>query len=222
MMERKIAVLVYPFFSLQEISCLTDALTIGFGRELDIYASSREAVRSEDGFAVLPDHTLEEFKAAEYACVVLPGILNPLPALFDEKLIDFLRGLKGEDLLLAAISSAPMLLAKAGLLSGVRYTAGIWEEISEHLDFIPHTNIVRKPVVRDGNIVTAIGFAFREFAEEVIRALDIDACAGGLFAPAKAAYSEEELTFHMGAADFAEFRTEYEAFLRGERQGDGV
>ena len=127
---KKIAVIVYPHFSLYEVTCLTEAL-MWFESPVEIFASSREPVRSEDGFLVTADKTLDEFSAGDYACVVLPGMMIPFPALFDRKLIDFLASLKGKELLIAAISAGPMLLAKAGLLEDVHFTSGIWEEICQ-------------------------------------------------------------------------------------------
>lgn len=85
----KIAVIVYPHFSLYEVTCLTEAL-MWFDQPVEIFASSKEPVRSEDGFLITPDKTLDEFSAGDYACVVLPGMMIPFPALFDRKLIDFL------------------------------------------------------------------------------------------------------------------------------------
>jgi len=200
---------------MQEISCLTDALTVWFNRTVEVYASSTAPVRTEDGFLVLPEKTLDEFDVSAYECVILPGILNPLPALFDDELIAFLATLKDEEILVAAISSAPILLAKAGLLNSTRFTAGIWENINLNLDFIPQRNIERRPLVHDGRIITAIGFAFREFAMEVIRTLGIDECTNGLFNPVSKEYAPEELTYWMDPEDFEEFTAEYQSYVAG-------
>ena len=124
--KSKYAVLIYPDFSLQEITCLTSALTVWFGEKIDILASERKPYSSEEGFQVTPAKTVDEADPAGYACVILPGTVNPLPALFDEKLIGFLRRGKGTDTLFAAISSSPALLCKAGLLDGKDFTAGFF------------------------------------------------------------------------------------------------
>lgn len=211
---KKIAVLIYPYFSMQEISCLTDALAVWFEQSVDIFASTKEIIKSEDGFQCIANKTLDEFNVNEYACVIMPGMLNPLPALFDEKLISFLSSLKGKDILIAAICSSPMLLAKAGLLEDYKFTSGIWEEITTYLEFIPNENIVRKPVVKDKNLITADSFAFREFAAEVIRTLGIDECEGGIFNAVTREYTEEELTYRMGEEAFAEFLEEYRGYLK--------
>lgn len=209
---KKIAVMIYPYFSMQEISCLTDGLKVYFDIDVDVFAASKETVRSEDNFQVVANKTFEEFSLEEYGCLILPGIWNPLPALFDARNIDFLRTMKDSDILICAISSAPILLAKAGLLEDITFTSGLFDEICRELDFIPYENIVRKLLVKDKNIITAIGFAFREFAEETIRTLGIDPLEGGLFRAMEQTWSEEELVFPMGEANFREFMEEYNQY----------
>lgn len=85
---KKFAVILYPDFSLQEITCLTSALTVWFGEKIDFIASGNREYQSEEGLRVLPTKTIADSQIADYDCVILPGTINPLPALFDEKLID--------------------------------------------------------------------------------------------------------------------------------------
>lgn len=210
---KKIAVMIYPYFSMQEISCLTDGLKVYFEIDVDVFAASKEIMRSEDNFQVIANKTFSEFSQEEYGCLILPGIYNPFPALFDERNIEFLRRLKGKNILISAISSGPILLAKAGLLEDVHFTSGIFDEVCRELEFIPYANVVHRPVVRDGSIITAMGFAFREFAEETIRALGIDNIQSGLFTGITREYTEEELTFRMGEEHFKEFMDEYQQYL---------
>lgn len=211
---KKIAVMIYPYFSMQEISCLTDGLKVYFDVDVDVFAASKEIIRSEDNFQVIANKTFEEFSLGEYSCLILPGIWNPLPALFDERNIRFLRTLRNSDILLCAISSAPMLLAKAGLLENVKFTSGIFDEICRELEFIPYANIVRKPLVKDKNVITAVSFAFREFAEEVVRTLKIDPLEQGLFRDIERTWSEEDFMFQMGEENFSEFLKEYEQMVQ--------
>ena len=152
----------------------------------------------------------------DYDCVILPGILDPLPALFDETLISFLRGAKQETLI-AAISSAPLLLAKAGLLDHTKYTAGFFMQMAQSFPFIPVENMVHQPVVEDGNTITAIGFAFREFAAVVLKRLGYDP-GEQLMWPVDRDYTEEELTFYWEDADYQEFLRELEAYQTPENQ----
>jgi 4-methyl-5(b-hydroxyethyl)-thiazole monophosphate biosynthesis len=210
MAQPKAAVMIYPSFSLQEITCLTSALTVWYEREVDIFASSREIVKSEDGFQVTAGRTFDSFDASAYDCLILPGTTNPVPALRDERNIRFLRTLEGKGIVLAGISSAPLLLAEAGLLENRKFTGGLFEEMIDYLDFVPKGNVVHVPVCRDGNVITAIGFAFREFAVAVLRAVGI-ACDDDLFGSVSGTYTEEELTFRMGEESFREFLAQYRA-----------
>ena len=86
MSTRKYAVLIYPKFSLQEITCLTSCLTVWFEEKIDIIASEKRLYTSEDGFSVMPDKTVEEANVSDYECLILPGTIYPLVPLFDEKL----------------------------------------------------------------------------------------------------------------------------------------
>lgn len=215
MSKKKIAVMIYPYFSLQEITCLTSCLVLWDEREITVFASSKEIIKSEDGFQVTAEKTFDEFVPEEYDCLILPGILNPMPALFDAANIDFLRGLAGKDIVIAAICSAPMLLAKAGLLDDHKFTGAIWDEIIGYCDFMPRQNLVHTPVCRDKNIITADGFAFREFATEVLRAVGISS-EETILPGVTREYSEEELTYRMGDDNFKEFVAEYEGYLQKE------
>ena len=209
--KSKYAVLIYPDFSLQEITCLTSALTVWFGESIDILASESKPYFSEDGFSVTPTKTVDQSDPSEYACVILPGAVNPLPALFDEKLIGFLRRGKGTDTLFAAISSSPALLCKAGLLDGKDFTAGFFVQFAETFPFIDTNHFVHRPVVEEGNVITAIGMFFREFAQTVLNRLGYD--VGEHFMDTSGpAYTEDELTFRWSDEDYQEFLDELKEF----------
>lgn len=213
MKDKKYAVLIYPYFSLQEITCLTSCLTIWFGEELDIIASEKKPYISEDGFQVIPAKTLDEVKASDYSCIILPGILNPLPALHDDKLIQFLQEGKHSDTVYAAISSAPLLLSKAGILDNKDFTAGYFMQMVDIFPFIDGRHFVHKPLVEDGNVITAIGMFFREFAERVLVRLGYDVGSDFMLAGNRA-YSENDLTFYWSDADYREFLEELKEYTK--------
>lgn len=50
---KRFAVMVYPDFSLQEITCLTSALTVWFGESIDFIASENRVYQSEEEFQIL-------------------------------------------------------------------------------------------------------------------------------------------------------------------------
>lgn len=216
MSKKKAAVMIYPYFSLQEITCLTSCLALWEEREINVFASSKDIMKSEEGFSVIADKTFDEFNSDDYDCLILPGIINPLPALFDTKNIEFLRSLAGSEIVIASISSSPLLLAKAGLLKNHKFTCGLFEEMIDYFDFIPKQNVVHAPILKDKNIITAIDFAFREFAVEVMHAIGIE-CGGDIMQGVTREYSEEELTFKMGEEHFEEFLSEYNNYVKTEQ-----
>lgn len=85
----KFAVILYPDFSLQEITCLTSALSVRFEEKIDFIASENRECCSEEGLRVMPTKTIADVNITDYKCIVLPGTINPLPALYDDRLIEF-------------------------------------------------------------------------------------------------------------------------------------
>jgi len=145
---KKVLCLIYPNFSLYEVVGLTSTLALSFGVEVDYASSDRNVIRTEDGLPCQPTRILDEVVIEDYSCVILPGMINIVPALHDEKLISFLKSLKQQEVLIAAISSAPILLAKAGLLKDAKFTGGIWQNFFDYFEFLPRENFKAQAVLR--------------------------------------------------------------------------
>ena len=202
---KKALCIIYPNFSLYEVVGLTSTWALSFGIEIDYVGSDRGIITSEDGLACQPTRTLDEVVIEDYSCVILPGMINIAPALHDEKLISFLRSLNQQEILIAAISSAPILLAKAGLLKDTKFTGGIWQNFFDYFEFLPRENFKAKAVLQDKNIITAVGFAHQEFARKVLLSLGLVGNADNYFKE-RNQYSEEELTFNLSEEEFAEMK----------------
>ena len=202
---KKALCIIYPNFSLYEVVCLTSILALSFGIEIDYVGSDRNVIRSEDGLACQPTRTLDEVVIEDYSCVILPGMINIAPALHDEKLISFLRSLNQQEILIAAISSAPILFAKAGLLKDTQFTGGIWQNFFDYFEFLPRENFKAQAVLQDKNIITAVGFAHQEFARKVLLSLGLVGNADNYFKE-RNQYSEEELIFNLSEEEFAEMK----------------
>lgn len=209
---KKVLCLIYPNFSLYEITALTSTLALSFDVTIDYAASDHSMVVSEDGLPCQPTKTLDQIRIEEYSCVILPGMVNIGPALQDEKLISFLRGLGGQDILIAAISSAPLLLAKAGLLKDTKFTGGIWQNFFDYFEFLPRENFQPKLVVQDKQIITAIGFAHQEFARKVILSLGLAENMDNYFKE-RNDYSEEDLIFTLSDQEFDQVKRSIENTL---------
>ena len=209
---KKVLCIIYPNFSLYEITALTSTLVLSFGVTIDYVASDHSMVVSEDGLPCQPTKTLDQIRIEEYSCVILPGMVNIGPALQNEKLISFLRALGEQDILIAAISSAPLLLAKAGLLNDTKFTGGIWQNFFDYFEFLPRENFQPKLVVQDKQIITAIGFAHQEFARKVILSLGLAENTDNYFKE-RNDYSEEDLIFTLSDQDFDQVKRSIENSL---------
>ena len=209
---KKVLCLIYPNFSLYEITALTSTLALSFDVTIDYVASDHSMVVSEDGLLCQPTKTLDQICIEEYSCVILPGMVNIGPALQDEKLISFLKDLGEQDILIAAISSAPLLLAKAGLLNDTKFTGGIWQNFFDYFEFLPRENFQPKVVVQDKQIITAIGFAHKEFARKVILSLGLAENTDNYFKE-RNDYSEEDLIFTLSDQEFDQVKRSIENTL---------
>ena len=209
---KKVLCIIYPNFSLYEITALTSTLALSFDVTIDYAASDHSMVVSEDGLPCQPTKTLDQIHIEEYSCVILPGMVNIGPALQDEKLISFLRDLGEQDILIAAISSAPLLLAKAGLLKDTKFTGGIWQNFFDYFEFLPRENFQPKLVVQDKQNITAIGFAHQEFARKVILSLGLAENTDNYFKE-RNDYSEENLIFTLSDQEFDQVKRSIENSL---------
>ena len=209
---KKVLCIIYPNFSLYEITALTSTLALSFDVTIDYVASDHSMVVSEDGLLCQPTKTLDQICIEEYSCVILPGMVNIGPALQDEKLISFLKDLGEQDILIAAISSAPLLLAKAGLLNDTKFTGGIWQNFFDYFEFLSRENFQPKVVVQDKQIITAIGFAHQEFARKVILSLGLAENTDNYFKE-RNDYSEEDLIFTLSDQEFDQVKRSIENTL---------
>ena len=209
---KKVLCIIYPNFSLYEITALTSTLALSFDITIDYAASDHSMVASEDGLPCQPTKKLDQVRIDEYSCVILPGMVNIGPALQDEKLISFLRDLGEQDILIAAISSAPLLLAKAGLLKDTKFTGGIWQNFFDYFEFLPRENFQPKVLVQEKQIITAIGFAHQEFARKVILSLGLAENTDNYFKEQNE-YAEEDLIFTLSDQEFDEVKRSIENSL---------
>ena len=199
--NKKVAFLIYPMFCNYEIAH-TLATLERYGKEFVVFAKDKTAIKCEEGMTVIPDKTLDEFEIGEYDCLLLSGIGGGDPAgvIFDDVYTNFLKQFTGrDDIVLASISISPTLLARAGLLKGKKFCVGMYEESREELNFFEYENQQRAPVVVDGNVITAMGMAFREFAIEIIRKLGYK-CEDSLWGEIKYPINPEDYIFRFTAS----------------------
>jgi 4-methyl-5(b-hydroxyethyl)-thiazole monophosphate biosynthesis len=112
-------------------------------------------VRASRGVVVVPDTTLDQVADDAFDMVVLPGGLPGADHLdADPRIHQLLKRTAAAGGYAAAICAAPKVLASAGLLNGRKATGypGVLDRLS-----LPRTELLQRPVVTDGRIVTSRG-----------------------------------------------------------------
>ncbi len=180
---KKTAVLIYDQFCNFEIAPALEMLAMA-EKPMTIFAKTLDPVRSEEGLRVLPDKTIEELVLDEYDSLLLPGAMDIREEIEDEAILSFIRNFEGMPI--GAISIAPLLLLKAGLLEGKRFMAGINpEELAEEgyteedlKLMIGWDEALKNPVpegyVQDGNVVTSVSYEFIRWTLAFGRMIGID------------------------------------------------
>lgn len=202
---KPIAILIYPEFSLQEIADLLYLFRWNYNIHCEMIATSDKPVYSEEGVRVLPSKTTANFRKEDYTCLVLPGCSDFRESLRDNALKSFLSTFKEEtEFVIGAICSAPIFLAQAGLLVDKQFTNSLYEQANQHFSFIDESNRVYAPIVVDGNIITAVGNAFRLFAIEVARAVGFE-CPDTAMQGVQPDWKPEDFKAFMSDEDDQEF-----------------
>jgi len=122
-------------------------------------------VKSQAGFTYLPDMTVTDaLQIQAIEALIIPG--GPIGEQRPE-ISDLIQKIYHERKLVAAICFGPQFLGRAGILDKHHFTTSCPEEKIKSLgvpDPFPRHNFVNQRVVRDGNVLTAQGRAFVDFA----------------------------------------------------------
>jgi len=135
---------------------------------------SHDPVTSYSGMRCVAEMTLEEAAVLpDIEAFLMPG--GPICER-NEALIAFLQQLNRQRVLLAAICFGPQYMARAGILNTHRYTTSCRPDHIAGLgipDPFPREHFTGERVVTDGNIITAQGEAFIDFAFAIADALGL-------------------------------------------------
>lgn len=170
---KKTAILIYDQFCNFEIAPALEMLAMA-EKPFTIFAKHLSSVRSEEGLTVLPEKSIDELELDDYDSLLLPGAMDIRESIEDDAILEFIKNF--DSMPIGAISVAPLLLLKAGLLAGKPFMAGInpeelfeegytaedlslmkgWDECLEHP--------VQDGYIRSGNIVTSVSYGFVRWA----------------------------------------------------------
>ena len=110
-------------------------------------------VHDDPGKTIRPDLTIDQARAQDFDALILPGgVRNPDHLRMNAAAIELIRSFADAGKPIAAICHGPWLLVEADLVRG--RTATSWPSIRTDLKNAG-ANVVDRPAVTDGNIVTS-------------------------------------------------------------------
>lgn len=167
----KILVFIYDNMADFEITFVTHLLGGDLGKEIVTVGYEDNIITSKSGIMYKPSKTIKDALKDEVEGLIIPGGWN---GEVREELVELIQSVNIKDNLLGAICAGPRFLAKAGVLNDVKYTTSLvnWNETHiqnfKEEDLFPRQNFIVDRVVRDKNVITAQGYAFIDFAIEIL------------------------------------------------------
>jgi 4-methyl-5(b-hydroxyethyl)-thiazole monophosphate biosynthesis len=167
----KFAVLYYDGFSEFEIvlACLffkeSELVSVGLGEK---------TYRSEGNQRFIVDKYIDEVDVDSLDLIIIPGG-EPAPLVENEALKDFIGRVLDAGKKVAGICGGASALAGMGFLDGKKCTGmadGFDPELSG-ASYYGNTTFLEDHVVVDGNLITAQGQAYVEFAVELARQMEL-------------------------------------------------
>ena len=139
------------------------------GIEVKVSSTTLREVSGVAGGKVKPDILLSDVNPDDFDAVILVGGGASSQYWDDPVAHKLVREIDNKKRIVAAICIAPVTLARAGILKNKQAT--VWN--SEAVEIQKEgADYIAKPVVKDGNIITASGpSAASEFGEEIVKAL---------------------------------------------------
>ena len=165
---KEVLCFIYDGFADFETVLTCSALYEEDNHKVTYIAYEKTPVYSSGGLKINPDKTVSEIDSIEdVEGLIIPGGGTRI---FKPELEKLIKRLNEEKKLLAAICAGPEFLAKAGILNGKKYTTTAepqsYKEKNER-DPFPRNSYLETRVIQDGNIITAIGVAFTDFALKI-------------------------------------------------------
>lgn len=182
---KKTAVFIYDQFCNFEISVELEILAIA-GKPMTIFAKELKNIKSEEGLTVFPDKCISDIDISEYDSLLLPGASDIGAVIEDEEILSFIKLFHANQEIIGAISIAPILLVKCGIMSELPFMAGIdreelfeegfsEQELSKMQGWTDNIeNPIKEGYIISENIITSVSYEFVRFALAFARMIGID------------------------------------------------
>ena len=167
-MIKKVLCFIYDGFADFETVLTCSVINEDDNYKIIYIAYNNELIYSSGGLKIIPDCKVSEISdIKDIEGLIIPGGGTRI---FKPELNDLINRLNAKKKLIAAICAGPEFLAKSGVLNGKKYTTTkepqSYEEVNEK-DPFPRETYVETRVIQDGNIITAKGYAFSDFALKI-------------------------------------------------------
>lgn len=167
----KILVFIFDKMTDYEITFITHLLNTSANKEIVTIAYEDKIIEGRSGILCKPSKLVFDVLNEDVEALIIPGGWYGDTR---SELMELINKLNSKGKLISAICGAgTVFLAKSGILNHVKYTTPAVEWTQKHIevfgekDPFPRENFVLERVVRDGNIITAQGTAFIDFAIEI-------------------------------------------------------
>lgn len=163
-------ILIFLYQNMADFEMTFAATTMNWiEKEVITISNTKDAIKAYSGIIYQPELTVKDaLDLGDVDGLIIPGGYD---LDFSEELQVLIERLNEEEKLLSAICAGPQYLAKAGVLSDVKFTTTLSKvelDKNNKADYFTWDNFVKENVVRDRNIITALGNAFIDFAMEII------------------------------------------------------
>ena len=182
---KKTAVLIYNQFCNFEISVALEILALA-EKPITVFAKELTMISSEEGLQVFPDKIISDIDISEYDSLLLPGAMDIRETVEDDEILSFIRLFDESKKTIGAISIAPILLVRSGIIGSKPFMAGankedLFEEgfSEEELSNMQGWDDNLKSPISDGyiisvNIITSVSYEFVRFALAFGKMVGID------------------------------------------------
>jgi transcriptional regulator GlxA family with amidase domain len=162
-MRRTVAILLFDevevldFAGPFEVFAVTDELSGGKLFDVCTVAETPGPVRARNGLKIVPDFTLESAPVPQI--LIIPGGAGTRPLLLKPSVLEWIRRSAAQAEHTASVCTGSLVLAKAGLLGGLRATTH-HENFAELAQLIPQDQIDETVRFTDnGQVLTSAGIS---------------------------------------------------------------
>jgi len=129
------------------------------GYDVVIASTSLTPAKGKLGAVVKPDILLEDARAEDYQAVIFVGGPGSEIYFHDDRALTLARSANKQGKVVGAICIAPCILANAGILEGKKATVYGGLLTTQYINVLKQggAHYTTKPVVIDGNLITAAG-----------------------------------------------------------------